>query len=234
MDWSALSLNGFPSSSNLVFWQSATQIGVVVVIAILGWIVARLVRRLVMRMVDVVRVSKITADTPLESYFHNQETLERVQRAFGALAFWLVLIVTFQVIVSVLGITPVAVWLERMFSVVPRILSACFILVLGVIAAGLVESVVKTAAKNVSSSWSRLVAKVASYLVMTATILVAIAELGIASNFILILFIGIVAGMALAFGLAVGLGSKEVIAELLAEWIRSSRVSSSQSMRSPK
>jgi hypothetical protein len=51
--------------------------------------------------------------------------------------------------------------------------------------------------------------------------LVAIGELGIAKEFINILFIGFIAMLALAFGLAFGLGAKEVVREVLENWYRS-------------
>lgn len=210
-------------SNSYAVWGFVGQAAMVLGITLIGWVIARLVRRLVMSVFDVVRFSKIATDTPLEPYIHHPELLERVRQTCGAAAFWLVLLITLQTVVGMLGITALAIWLDRLFSVIPRILSALFVLVLGVIAAGLVESLIKAATRSIDAQWSRLLAKVMSYLVMVAVVLIAIAELGIASNFILILFIGIVFALALAFGLAVGFGAREVVAALLWDWAMSER-----------
>ena len=61
-------------------------------------------------------------------------------------------------------------------------------------------------------------AKVSSYLVMTLSVMAAISELGIASEFIMILFIGMVSALALGVGLAVGLGGKDLVSRLLEKW----------------
>ena len=55
---------------------------------------------------------------------------------------------------------------------------------------------------------------------MVFTTLAAINELGIAQSLINILFIGFVAMLALGFGLAIGLGTKDLIGEILHEWYR--------------
>ena len=62
--------------------------------------------------------------------------------------------------------------------------------------------------------------KVASYTVVTITTLAAFSELKIASAFINILFIGFVAMLALGFGLAIGLGAKDVIGQALSDWYK--------------
>jgi hypothetical protein len=60
--------------------------------------------------------------------------------------------------------------------------------------------------------------KIASYTVVTIAALAALSELNIAENFINILFIGFVAMLALGFGLAIGLGGKDLVAVMLTDW----------------
>jgi hypothetical protein len=54
-------------------------------------------------------------------------------------------------------------------------------------------------------------------------VIVAINQIGIAANLVNTLFIGFVAALALAFGLAFGLGGREVAAQLTQEWYNASR-----------
>jgi hypothetical protein len=91
---------------------------------------------------------------------------------------------------------------------------------IGVLLAGLVEGVVKGALASVDLKTARLMGKIASYTVVTIATLAAFSELKIAESFINILFIGFVAMLSLGFGLAIGLGAKDVIGQALSEWYK--------------
>ena len=94
------------------------------------------------------------------------------------------------------------------------------VLAIGVLLAGMVEGLVKGALASVDLRSARLMGKIASYTTVTIATLAAFSELQIASSFINILFIGFVAMLALGFGLAIGLGAKDLISVVLAEWYK--------------
>ena len=84
--------------------------------------------------------------------------------------------------------------------------------------AGLAETLVKGAIKAVDGKSARMLGTVTSYLVMVVAILASISELGIAQAFITTLFTGFVASIAIALGLAFGLGSKDTVGKIMDEW----------------
>jgi hypothetical protein len=108
--------------------------------------------------------------------------------------------------------------LNSILAYVPAVISAILVLFFGVLLAGLVESLVKGSIRSIDGKAARLLGKVSSYLVMTIAVLVAVSELGIASEFIMILFVGFVATISVGLGLALGLGGKDVVAKMLDEW----------------
>jgi small-conductance mechanosensitive channel len=101
---------------------------------------------------------------------------------------------------------------------IPNIVSAVLVLTIGVLLAGLVESLVKGAVNQIDPKTSRLLSKIASYLVVIFATLAAINELGIAQSLINALFIGVIATLSLGLGLAIGLGAKDLVAKILMDW----------------
>jgi hypothetical protein len=69
------------------------------------------------------------------------------------------------------------------------------ILFIGVLLAGLLESVVKGAIRSIDGRSARLFGKLSSYLVLVMAVMIALSELGIARDFILVLFTGFVASV---------------------------------------
>jgi small-conductance mechanosensitive channel len=76
--------------------------------------------------------------------------------------------------------------------------------------------------KNMPSCVSSVV-KVSSYLIMVITVMAAVAELKIASQFISTLFTGFVYTLTLGLGLAFGLGSKDVVSDFMQEWYQTTK-----------
>ena len=117
-----------------------------------------------------------------------------------------------------MGLSTVSQVLNNILGYIPKVFSAAIVLLAGVLLAGLVESLVKGAVGSVAVSVSRFLGKLASWIVMIFATLAAISELGIAANFINTLITGTIAMLSLGLGLALGLGSKDLVKEILTEW----------------
>jgi small-conductance mechanosensitive channel len=122
--------------------------------------------------------------------------------------------------VNVLGLVTVSQFLNSILGYIPNVISACLVLTAGVLIGGWVESAVKGSLGVTSLATGRLMGKIAGYTVVIFTILAAISELGIAERFVSILFIGFVAMLSIGFGLAFGLGAKDIVAKILGEWYK--------------
>ncbi|MEK7513656.1 MAG: mechanosensitive ion channel family protein, partial [Patescibacteria group bacterium] len=70
---------------------------------------------------------------------------------------------------------------------------------------------------------SRLLSRIASYLVVIVAALAAINELGIVQSLINTLIIGVVATLSLGVGLALGLGAKDLVSKMLLDWYTRSK-----------
>ncbi len=187
---------------------------------VVGGIIAKAARGLVIKLFESLNLSKAVKKTPIEHFLENAELGSKIEVIIGNVAYWLIMLVVVQSAVSVLGLHSLVQLLDRVLGYLPRILAAIFVLFFGVLLAGLVEALIKGALKTIDASSSRLFGKVASYLVVTISVMAAISELGIANEFILILFVGLVTAMSLGFGLALGLGGKDLIQKLLDKWYK--------------
>jgi len=184
--------------------------------------VARFVKNLVIKAMEGLRVSKAIEKTPVELFLANAEFGQRIEGIIGSIFYWLFLFVVLHTSVSILGLTPLSDVMDQILEYIPHIFSALVIFIFGVLMAGVVESVVKGAMRSIDLNSGRLFAKIASYAVVTVAALAAIAELGIATEFIRILFFGVVFTFALGSGLALGLGGQDIIRQTLANWYKRS------------
>jgi hypothetical protein len=113
------------------------------------------------------------------------------------------------------GLSRATVVLNQMLLYIPNVIIAVITIFVGIIAANLVSDVVRQSVKSVGNTSAQSLAMFAKGIVMFFTILVALNQLGVAQDLIRILFTGIIAMIALAGGLAFGLGGKETAKEIL-------------------
>jgi hypothetical protein len=192
-------------------------------VLVIGAALAQTFKKVAIRLMEALRFSKFFKATPVEHFLKNADLSGKVEEVLGSFLYWLVMLVVIHTTVSILGLTSLTELIGGVLAYIPRVVSAVIILFFGLLIAGVVESLVKGAIKSVDGSSSRFLGKVSSYAVMVASTLVAISELGIAREFIFILFVGFVFTLSLGFGLAFGLGGKNLIGDVLGEWYKKTK-----------
>ncbi len=193
-------------------------------VAILIFILGRMFSKYVGKTIE-----KIFASFSLKKFIDSfglgitisKESQSGVSSIISLLGRYVVLYFTFILTFDLLGLVGISTFLKNIAGILPTFISALVILIIGVVLAGVVESLVKKAVIAVDPATARLSGKIASYVVIGFFILMSLAEIGVASFFINTLFISFVAALALAFGISIGFGTKDVVGQVLEKWYRS-------------
>ena len=191
-----------------------------ILITIFGFVLGNFVRTVVERTLRLIKFENLTRNSKIHLFLKNAEITHKFEDILGIALKWLIVVIFFISATDLAGLTSVAGILTSILSYLPRLLSALIVLVLGVLLAGLVESLVKGSLTSVDLKTARLMGKISSYSIVVITTLAAFSEMGIAKNFIDILFVGFVAMLSLGFGLALGLGAKDLISDILTDWYK--------------
>jgi len=186
-------------------------------ILIFGAALARILASAVVRILRGLRLSNLVKDTPIDLFLQKAEIF-KIESVVGKIVYWLLMLVVIHSAVSVLGLDSLTLIFSRVLAYIPKVISAIVILFVGLLLAGVVESLVKASIRSIEGKQSLLLGKVSSYLVMGMVTLAAISELGIASDFILVLFIGLIFTISLGVGLAIGLGAKDIVKKRFEGW----------------
>lgn len=187
-------------------------------VLVIGWLAGSWLKFLVSKILGAVKLNALIAGTVVDSFLKKAEIGGKVEDILGNTVRWLTIFIFFIAGINILGLSTVSQVLNNILSYIPKVFSAAIVLLAGVLLAGLVESLVKGAVGSVAVSVSRFLGKLASWIVMIFATLAAISELGIAANFINTLITGTIAMLSLGLGLALGLGSKDLVKEILTEW----------------
>lgn len=217
--WQQALTSVFQAAFGEVFTALPAVIGAVLTI-FLGVVLGNWSKSTLVKVLGALQFDKFVGDTKLREFLHKAEVSAKAEVVVGTLIKWLVVLIFFVAATNILGLSTVSALLAGILGYIPSVLSATIVLAIGIFLAGLVERLVKGALASVDLHTARLMGKIASYTVATIATLAAFSELRIAANFINILFIGFVAMLALGLGLAIGLGGKDLVHDLLSTWVK--------------
>lgn len=128
---------------------------------------------------------------------------------------WFIIVLFLVPTAEVWGLGRFVEILNNLLLYLPNVFIAVLLLLVGFVVSRLVYDLIHASIHGLSKESAKTVALVGRYAVLVFTFLVVLNQLGIASDLIRILFTGFVAMLALAGGLAFGLGGQSTAREIL-------------------
>lgn len=186
-----------------------------VIVFLLGLIVANLLRAFVVRVVTMLRIDELVARLGVKDAFSRAGLKLEVSGLLGWLVKWFLIVVALIAAADALGWDQITIFLSQVVSYIPNVLIAVIILLVGIILANFVHGVVKSAVTAAEMVSGEFLSGVAKWSIIVFTAMAALVQLGIAQALIQVLFTGFVAMLAIAGGLAFGLGGREYASRVL-------------------
>lgn len=194
-----------------------TELVLVILILILGWLVARAVKAVVIAILG--KLTFVWERINLESILEKGGIKYSFAELMGVVAYWLTLLVTFVVAINAIGWTVAAELLQRIVLYIPNVILGIFILILGMFVAAILKNLVKTAANNAGLHQAELFSKIVQVIVIAFSVFVTLEQLKIGIRITELTLAIVLGSIGLAFALAFGLGCRDIAAKFMQELI---------------
>jgi hypothetical protein len=204
------------------FLAAIPQIIGALLIILIGWIIAGVLARVTTSVLRRVGADRLFAEHGGEVYGQQSRRFQPSMVA-GEVVKWLVRIIFLVAAANVLGMTQVSELLNQVLLWIPNLIVAAIILLLAPLLARFVRGAIEVGAGEMGFTNAPLLGRIAEIAIVAFAVLIAINQIGIAANLVNTLFVGIVAAVSLAFGLAFGLGGRDVAAQVTQSWYASSQ-----------
>ncbi|MBI2040385.1 hypothetical protein HYT18_04925 [Candidatus Microgenomates bacterium] len=189
------------------------------ILLLIGLAVAALLKEAVLRFLGFLKVEEWFGS--VTDWFSQMRT-ERIKggvwtNVAAELVRWTVVILFLVPAAEAWGLPKVTELLNQVLLYIPNVFVAAFIGFIGLVAARLVGDIVRHTSVSLGSESANLLSSIARWALVFFTTLVVLNQLGVAADLIRILFTGIVAMLAIAGGLAFGLGGQDTAKRVLSE-----------------
>jgi hypothetical protein len=185
------------------------------VVLIIGWIISSLFARGVEALLNAVRFNDLARRSGFADFVQKMGVRDDSSGVIASIVKWFVRLITLVVAFDTLGLPAVSNVLNQLLLWLPNLVVALVVLVVGGLAANALARLVRGATAQAGFGNPEMMETVTRVAVWGFAIVVAITQLGIATTLINTILIGLVGAMALAFGLAFGLGGRDRAAQVL-------------------
>lgn len=190
------------------------------VLLLIGLATAAVLKELVIRLLAFLKIEEWFGN--VTSWFNQIKSEKEIRgkvwpKLLSELVRWTVVILFLVPAAEVWGLPRITEILNSFLLYVPNVFVAIVIAFVGIVIANLVSQIVHNASRSLGGTSSNLLSTTARYALFFFTTLIVLNQLGVAADLVRILFTGIVAMIAIAGGLAFGLGGQESAKKVLGE-----------------
>ncbi|MDD3487455.1 MAG: hypothetical protein PHF35_03710 [Candidatus Moranbacteria bacterium] len=186
-----------------------------ILVFVAGWIVAVALGKAVEHIVKMIKIDSVMQRAGTKDRLHKAGVDFNIARFCGGLVKWFLILVFLMAATDILHLTQVTGFLNSIVLYLPNVIVAAVILIVAFLLGNFVFAVIKGGTKVAGVVSASLIATVAKWAIVIFGFLAALVQLGIATSLINTIFIGLVAMLALAGGLAFGLGGRDEAALIL-------------------
>lgn len=181
------------------------------VILLIGIIVSSILKQVVLEILKVLKV---------ESFLRRYGVPEAKEELtwtniLAEIIRWFVIIMFLIPTADVWGLPQIVTVLNTFLLFLPNVFVAAIIILVGFVFARLAHDVVLGSTRGFDLETSRTIASITKWSIIIFALLAALTQLGIASDLLKTLYTGIVAMLAVAGGIAFGLGGQDSAKDLL-------------------
>ena len=186
------------------------------ILFIIGWVVASVIGKAVAQVLNALKLDKLFESAGASELLNRAGMKLNVGGFIGGVVKWFIIVVFLMASLEIMGLTQVNDFLrEAVLFYLPKVIIASLVLVIATVISDTMKKLVQASAQAANVRSANMLGSITRYAIWTFAFIIALSELGIASSFMQILLTGLIAALAIACGLAFGLGGKEAASKAI-------------------
>ncbi len=194
------------------FWFRLASILPTVVTAFvlmtLGWLVARMLRKVTIRVLKVLRVDVLAEKFGIEGFLLQGGVRYTTVTLVANVLYWLTLLAFALAVLGSMGLTSAGDLFNKMLLYIPNVILAVLLLMFGAVLAKFIYGASFTYLNNIGISGAQILSTIAQWAVLLFVVSVAFDQLAIGGEIMVSAFQIAFGALCLALALAFGLGGR--------------------------
>lgn len=189
-----------------------------IIIFLIGWAIAIGLQRLFEQIFKVLKVDPLLEKLGVGKSLEKAGFKLHTGAWVGLIVKWFLIIVFLMAATEIIGLGEVTNYLKSVLYYIPNVFVAALIMIVAVWAANVLQKVIMVSVSATNIKAANLSASLTKWSIMIFGLLAALMQLGIAPSLIQTIVTGLVAMLAIAGGVAFGLGGKDIAGDILGKF----------------
>ncbi|MBB4079774.1 small-conductance mechanosensitive channel [Lewinella aquimaris] len=214
-DYSLLFLDSLQAMGR-TFMMALPRIFAAIVVLLLGWLIARLISRVVERVLTVAKFDVLAQRVGADDMIARANVKETPSNLIARFIYWVLILVVIITAADTVGWTAVSTEISKLLSYLPQLLAAIVFFIIGFYIVTFIRNAIRGATGSLGISAGRIISSVIYYLLLLIVSLTALEQAGVDTSIITSNMLVIVGAIMLAAAISYGFASREVMANILA------------------
>ena len=215
--YSEIFFNSFQSFVNTVVMALPKILGAIVIV-LLGWLLARLLAKIVSRVLQAARFDKLGERVQVAEILSKANVKLKPSELIGRFVYWLMILVVIITTDDTLGWNAVSNEISKLLGYLPQLLSAIVFFIVGIYIATFVKDIISGATRTLGISAGRIISSLVYALLFLLVTLTTLEQAGMDTGILtsnLLLIVGaVMASAAISYGFA----SRVLLSNILASF----------------
>ncbi|MBM1104614.1 mechanosensitive ion channel [Aurantibacter crassamenti] len=186
-----------------------------IVVLVFGWIIIKVVRFVLKKVFKVAKLDAVSEKINDAKLFGESKIKVDISKILLAFVKWILTMVFIIVAADIMKLAVISQEIANLLRYLPILLSAMVIFMIGLFAAKLIKKALLGVFESMGFSGGKLVSSIVFYIITIFVTITSLNQAGIDTSLITNNFSLIIGAFLLAFALGFGLGSKDVVTNLL-------------------
>ena len=195
---------------------AAPRVLVGIVLMVVGLAIAKIIEVVLRFILTRIRFDSLMEKAGIDKTLQRVGLRQQLNVTIPRIVYFLTLIVLARTASDGLGLTAISGAIGAFFAYLPNIIAALLLLIVGAAVSQFASETVVEAGRNSGLDFAPALGKLVSGLIMFVVGMMAIGQLQIDTNMVRIVTSFILGAAAVAFGLAFGLGTRDVVRNITA------------------
>lgn len=184
-------------------------------ILVLGILIAVALKKIFTKLFRAISLDKLSEKFGISDIFQKWGIKESISSLFLRVIGWLIIFTFLIISLRTLNVPTIERFLGELFLYLPNVFIAILILFIGYILSNFLGQTALIASVNAGLKISGVIGKFVKFTVFALAVTMALEQLGIGKETVLIAFTIVFGGIVLAFAIAFGIGGKDAAKEYL-------------------
>lgn len=190
------------------------------ILLILGWILAKVMRKGTIRALKFLRVDQLSERSGIEDFLLQGGVRYTMVTLLANLVYWFIMFGILLAVLNGLGLNIAAELFHRIIFYIPNVVVAIIVLIFGSLFSKIVEGISFSYLNNIGISGAKVMSSIAQYAILIFVFSIALEQLSIGGQILVSAFQIAFGALCLALALAFGIGGKEWASQILEKMSR--------------